>query len=911
MFILSFFSLDLHGVSYENINIEKEDINIFFDEKLEVDKVEILNYSIIFYNTTLNKNYTDINGNSFDFLSEISFVNPNNYLSSKIVGCTEISSDKYDNRSVILDNSCSTSNANFLIVEPSENYYTTNESIFFEVQTLDNNPFDLNFSVNGNDYVYSNRTSFNFKEGEYIFSGFGFEYLSSGIIKNGYIEKSIIVIPWEIFEFESDENQSGNEFILKGEFLYDFSNFEYFDGVDWISLDFDIVNNTIDRVLTFNNLDIDTLLIRYDNIKNQKVSQNKSINVEQFKLLNSNLDLVQNIESKNLEIDFSANFSADIESIEYYSNGIKQSGNYLINENDKQNVGGELFINDFGELELLVKATDKYGYVYEKSFTLNLTEIQNNDKDNDLINDSEDKIVFSEEILTTNIEDVKIKVDSKESYSNDLEGENKIEVLDENDYKYLEFNHNFSKEEELVLDFTLLKYDENNLSGILIKDLKKQEDYQKTIYLDRDIVSNRETYLCVANKEVSSIEEISELCNSENEYLFRENSTINGIEVVMNNEQYIIKNLDYSAVKESCIYDLSYTDWNQLDSQTQIRYYTDNNNCIEDGSETREVVAQNNGGGGSSGSSGGGSGGGGSSNSNSDSGIFIENKNTKKENKKVSITFEESNYEIYINNNSIRNLEEFDKGIYDFKIINKYGDEIFFTHNIEKDVSIDNLIRTFEKDKQRVILIDKETNLLIKKEENERICIIENGWSLFNNQNLNCDKDFEEEYKCRGKICEINLSNKKGIYVFEKGIEIKKEIKQEFKNLDNYETKNEENILKIVNIENRYILHTIIIVILIVVAIVLSIFVYEKKYKFRKYTNNHKHEKVDLKTHILKVKKVKSKKSLKEKIRNHFKPDKKVLLKDYINEDGRYIIHKNKKQDVEDEIKEKLKGNKN
>ena len=910
--MLSFFSLNLYSNTYENINIEKEDINIFFDEKLKIDKVEILNYSIIFYNTTLNKNYTDINGNSFDFLSEISFVNPNNYLSSKIVGCTEISSDKYDNRSVILDNSCSTSNANFLIVEPSENYYTTNESIFFEVQTLDNNPFDLNFSVNGNDYVYSNRTSFNFKEGEYIFSGFGFEYLSSGIIKNGSIEKSIVVIPWEIFEFKTDESQSGNEFILKGEFLYDFSNFEYFDGVDWISLDFDIVNNTIDRVLTFNNLDIDTLLIRYDNIKNQKVSQNKSINVEQFKLLNSNLDLVQNIESKNLEIDFSANFSADIESIEYYSNGIKQSGNYLINENDKQNVGGELFINDFGELELLVKATDKYGYVYEKSFTLNLTEIQNNDKDNDLINDSEDKIVFSEEILTTNIEDVKIKVDSKESYSNDLEGENKIEVLDENDYKYLEFNHNFSKEEELVLDFTLLKYDENNLSGILIKDLKKQEDYQKTIYLDRDIVSNRETYLCVANKEVSSIEEISELCNSENEYLFRENSTINGIEVVMNNEQYIIKNLDYSAVKESCIYDLSYTDWTQLDSQTQIRYYTDNNNCIEDGSETREVVAQNNGGGGSSGSSGGGSGGGGgSSNSNSDSGIFIENKNTKKENKKVSITFEESNYEIYINNNSIRNLEEFDKGIYDFKIINKYGDEIFFTHNIEKYISIDNLIRTFEKDKQRVILIDKETNLLIKKEENERICIIENGWSLFNNQNLNCDKDFEEEYKCRGKICEINLSNKKGIYVFEKGVEIKKEIKQEFRNLDNYETKNEESILKIVNIENRYILHTIIIIILIVVAIVLSIFVYEKKYKFRKYTNNHKHEKVDLKTHILKVKKVKSKKSLKEKIKNHFKPDKKVLLKDYINEDGRYIVHKNKKQDVEDEIKEKLKGNKN
>ena len=61
---------------------------------LKIDKVEILNYSIIFYNTTLNKNYTDINGNSFEFFKWNShLINPNNYLSSKIVGCTEISSD--------------------------------------------------------------------------------------------------------------------------------------------------------------------------------------------------------------------------------------------------------------------------------------------------------------------------------------------------------------------------------------------------------------------------------------------------------------------------------------------------------------------------------------------------------------------------------------------------------------------------------------------------------------------------------------------------------------------------------------------------------------------------------------------------------------------------------------------------
>ena len=592
-------------INYSNVEISKNDISIFFDDYVLIDKVEIQDNYISLYNLTFENSYVSLNGNTMNFQNLINLTSPNNYLSSKIYGCNEALASNYDSRTLILDNSCTFEDILINIIEPQDSIYLEGEEIPFNISLENSINYTYTYSINGD--TYNSFEVLNFSQGEYLLDIYAIEYFNTGQTKEGTLQKNISIIPKELFIFTMDNNQSGTTHTLKGYFTHNVSFVEYFNGVEWVSLDEFIVNKTISKSLNFNNLDIDTLYLRYLNPKNDSITQNATINVSKFKMINSNLIGENNFTSKSLELNFSADYIDEVKEIYYVSNGVKYTSNYLIEGNSKS-LKGDVYLNEFGENTLEIVAIDNFGYSSNEVYNFNFTKIETSNLDDDIYLDENDPIVYSEDIVTTNLEDLDVLVDSEDDLNQNFKEEKLIEVLDDNGDKIIDFLHNFSKgtdsnnfsyndENKLVLDFTLLESNEDNLSKILVKSLKKQEEYKKTIYLDRIEINNRTTDLCVVNREVSSFDEVSDSCSEDNEYLFKEDGIIDGIEVISNDTTYTIKNLDNSLVKQVCSRDLEYSDWEVLDSNNEIRYYTDKNNCIEDGSETRQRENTGSGGG--------------------------------------------------------------------------------------------------------------------------------------------------------------------------------------------------------------------------------------------------------------------------------------------------------------------------
>ena len=884
-------------INYSNVEISKNDISIFFDEYVLIDKVEIQDSSISLHNLTFQNDYVSVSGNTMNFQSLINLTSPNDYLSSKIYGCNDILATNYDNRSLILDNSCTFEDILINIVEPEDSIYLVGEEIPFNISLENSVNYTYNYSINGN--TYNSYEVLNFSQGNYLLDIYAIEYFNTGQTKEGTLQKNISIIPEELFIFTMDNNQSGTTHNLEGYFTHDVSFVEYFNGVEWVSLDEFIVNKTISKSLNFNNLDIDTLYLRYLNPKNDSITQNATINVSKFKMINSNLIGENNFTSKSLELNFTADYNDGIKEIYYVSNGVKYTSNYLI-EGDSKSLSGEVYLNDFGENTLEIVATDNFGYSSNEVYNFNFTKIENDNLDEDLYLDENDPIVYSEDIVTTNLEDLDVLVDSEDDLNQNFKEEKLIEVLDDNGDKIIDFLHNFSKgtdsnnfsyndENKLVLDFTLLESNEDNLSKILIKSLKKQEEYKKTIYLDRIEINNRSTDLCVVNREVSSFDEVSDSCSGDSEYLFKEDGIIDGIEVISNDTNYTIKNLDNSLVKQVCSRDLEYSDWEVLDSNNEIRYYTDKNNCIEDGSETRqrEIIRSGGGGGGRK--------------SREDS-----------NNEEFSIFFNKDLYEIYLDDDKIESGNTFNSKTYTLKIITNDLDEITYDYTLVKNLYVSDLIETYLIEDNKVLVSKKNIALLnFKNENNKLVCASTNDNYRYTKDTINCDKDFEKQIECE-KECIIENSNYKIIYTYSKEVkeEIESEVSQLIEKNKEYESSG-ENLLKIINLENKFMLYLISIIITSIVLVVGIIFMYERKYKFTKEKSDKEtYKEYDLNTHILKIKEEKS--SFRDKIKKHFKKNK-TSFKDYIHSDGRYIVNKSeekeeKPKDVEDEIKQKLEN---
>jgi len=126
--------------------------------------------------------------------------------------------------------------------------------------------------------------------------------------------------------------------------------------------------------------------------------------------------------------------------------------------------------------------------------------------------------------------------------------------------------------------------------------LKKQDNYSnkgyviinglnstKNITVDR--INNNSKSVCIKDQEINNINEISEGCNSTNEYIIECPGNISNFTCSISGDKFVITGLKHSAVVEIiptpkvCIPDWQCDDWSNIEKSCGYRTCTDLNSC--------------------------------------------------------------------------------------------------------------------------------------------------------------------------------------------------------------------------------------------------------------------------------------------------------------------------------------------
>lgn len=169
----------------------------------------------------------------------------------------------------------------------------------------------------------------------------------------------------------------------------------------------------------------------------------------------------------------------------------------------------------------------------------------------------------------------------------------KVEIL-QNNQTIIETEINFTLNTKFDWTKIIIKKQEENSSRgyIIINGL----NFTKNITLDR--INNKSESVCVKDKEVQSINEISEECNLYDEYLLEcpGNLTSNTTNLICKKipNKFIIIGLQHSAViemtppEEPCIPNWTCEEWSDYEDQCGYRICTDLNNCMNESTRPLE-----------------------------------------------------------------------------------------------------------------------------------------------------------------------------------------------------------------------------------------------------------------------------------------------------------------------------------
>lgn len=186
--------------------------------------------------------------------------------------------------------------------------------------------------------------------------------------------------------------------------------------------------------------------------------------------------------------------------------------------------------------------------------------------------------------ITINVNDSRLKI------SNELNpllehpsGIQKVEILENNETLILtEVNLSDNFDWTKII---LKKQDINSSRGYLIVN---GLNYTKNVTIDK--LNNESDSVCVKDKEIDSINEISDTCNSSDEYLLKcpENFSNNEVNLTCEilGNKFFVTGLEHSAVVEmlpaqavSCTPNWACTDWSDYTKECGYRTCTDSNNC--------------------------------------------------------------------------------------------------------------------------------------------------------------------------------------------------------------------------------------------------------------------------------------------------------------------------------------------
>jgi len=168
-------------------------------------------------------------------------------------------------------------------------------------------------------------------------------------------------------------------------------------------------------------------------------------------------------------------------------------------------------------------------------------------------------------------------------FSEPHSGIQKVEIT-QNNQTIIETEINFTEEDIDWTKIILKKQEVNSSRGyVIINGL----NYTKNITIDR--LNNKSEEVCVKDKEIDSINEISPTCNLTDEYLLKcpgsLNTNLTNLTCKKYLDKFVVTGLKHSAViemsppEEPCIQNWTCTDWTDLAKECGYRECSDLNNC--------------------------------------------------------------------------------------------------------------------------------------------------------------------------------------------------------------------------------------------------------------------------------------------------------------------------------------------
>ena len=146
--------------------------------------------------------------------------------------------------------------------------------------------------------------------------------------------------------------------------------------------------------------------------------------------------------------------------------------------------------------------------------------------------------------------DYSISVDNSIDLSNSFNGRKNIKLQNKQSLSYdVEFYHNFDLQDLDLSNVKVVKENTQENNYILIKNLKLQEGETKKVKLPKMKNTN---LICIKDLSLNSIDELSDNCDNENEFVIECNNkkVEGGYKCSIENNHYVIHNLKHSAIKE-------------------------------------------------------------------------------------------------------------------------------------------------------------------------------------------------------------------------------------------------------------------------------------------------------------------------------------------------------------------------
>ena len=178
------------------------------------------------------------------------------------------------------------------------------------------------------------------------------------------------------------------------------------------------------------------------------------------------------------------------------------------------------------------------------------------DDDEDGIDDSEDNLIGDIDDISTNINNLNLTIGNSTNMSQVFTGIQTINFMEENE-TIVSFDFNFSSSNLSLSGIKIEKQTNNDFGYILFNGIYiegiEEDSFTKTVYVDD--LDNSINTLCIKDAEISSINEITDSCNGNDEiFLTCDGSLNNGYKCTDMGSKYKIEGLTHSGVKEQAPY---------------------------------------------------------------------------------------------------------------------------------------------------------------------------------------------------------------------------------------------------------------------------------------------------------------------------------------------------------------------